>query len=81
MNFMISHAVQKLIIYEQIYDEGVHNPHSPDLGYVTTKTSSGRVWKLEITSVSNAGSRVKNAGIFSPKISKYLSDVHSPSVT
>jgi len=31
-------------------------------------------------SVSNAGSLVKNSEIFSPKISKHLSDVHPPSV-
>ena len=53
----------------------------PDLGYVTTKTSSCLVWKFVIKSQSNWGSWVKSAGIFIPKTLIFFGDVHWPSFT
>ena len=40
----------------------------PDVGYVTTKTSSGLVWKPEIKSLSNSGSSMIAAESLSPKM-------------
>ena len=51
----------------------------PGLGYVTTKTSSGLVWKFVIKSQSDWASGAKWAGIFKPKTSINFWDIHWPS--